>query len=400
MQNHRRRLAVFTTHPIQYQCPLWRTLHDRYGLEVRVFFLSDFSAHAYRDREFGHSIEWSTPLLEGYEYEVFRHDQPRSACIAGPPSLLGRLRSFGPEVCLINGYVPLYYWHAALAARLLGVPVMLRTEATDQDKHRSILRTGLRTSALRLFYATISRFLAIGVNARHHYERLGVSPTRIGFSPYCIDTEFFENQRRIACRGPLRRRLGIPDDAFTLVFSGKLIAKKDPRLVLDAIAGLTHVAGKAVHAVFMGDGDLRSRLEEHSRQVCHGRAHFLGFTPQHEMGEVYANADALVLPSQESETWGLVVNEALQFGLPAIVSDRVGCAPDLIRDGITGYVFPSGQADDLRNRIAKLASSVVSDREVIAAECREMANSYSLEAAARGIRDAFLLEAGATLTKR
>lgn len=382
------RLAVFTTHPIQYQCPLWRRLNDHRGIAPRVFFLSDFSARPYHDKEFGRAVEWTVPLLEGYEFEVFQHERPSSSLAAGPRALARRLRAFAPHACLLNGYVPLFYWHALAACRLGGVPAILRTEATDADRQRKLLRGTARSLALRGFYSQISRFLAIGHNARSHYLRLGVPAERIGFSPYCIDSDLFERQRQAAVRGPLRRELGIPEDAVAILFSGKLISKKDPRLVLDALATVDSVAARPLHVVFMGDGELRADLEQRAAGIGRDRIHFLGFRNQDAMGEVYANCDLLVLPSRHAETWGLVVNEALQFGLPAVVSDRVGCGPDLIEEGLTGSIFPAGDAAALRQRIVAMIGTLLEDGKRVSAACRAKAADYSLDRAVDGVCDA------------
>lgn len=382
------RLAVFATHPIQYQCPLWRRLHEKRGISTRVFFLSDFSARAYLDEGFGRPVEWTVPLLDGYDYEVFQHDRPGSSLAGGPLRLSSRLHAFAPHACLLNGYVPLFYWHALVACRMLGVPAIIRTEATDAAKRRSRLRSAGRTLALRAFYAQISYFLAIGHNARKHYLRLGVAPDRIGASPYCIDTDLFERQRTTAVRGPLRHTLGIPEDAVAILFSGKLIPKKDPGIVLDALAAAPTVVGRPLHIVFMGDGELRADLERQAESIGKQRVHFLGFRNQEQMGEVYANCDVLVLPSLFSETWGLVVNEAMQFGMPAVVSDRVGCGPDLVEPGLTGRIFPAGDAAALRDSILETAHRLVARKQDIYEACRAKAKAYSLDRAADGVCDA------------
>jgi glycosyltransferase involved in cell wall biosynthesis len=215
-----------------------------------------------------------------------------------------------------------------------------------------------------------------------------VAAERIGMAPYCVDTPLFERQRLAAARGPLRHAIGIPDDALVVLFSGKLIPKKDPGLVLDALERVQNVDGRPVHVVFMGDGELRTQLERRAGRVGKDRIHFLGFRNQDQMGEVYVNSDMLVLPSRFSETWGLVVNEAMQFGLPAIVSDRVGCGPDLVEAGRTGWIFPAGDAIALGERIVATGRQLSEDRHAVYAACRAKADAYSLERAIEGIRDA------------
>jgi glycosyltransferase involved in cell wall biosynthesis len=105
------------------------------------------------------------------------------------------------------------------------------------------------------------------------------------------------------------------------------------------------------------------------------------------MPEAYAAADAIVLPSDAGETWGLVANEAMASGLPAIVSDAAGCGPDLIRSGVTGAVFPCGSIEELAELVRRWSSDVVALRSM-GANAGEHVQRYSVEKAAAGIIDA------------
>ena len=382
------RLAVVSSHPIQYQCPIWQKLAGRPDTTLRVFFGSDFSVRGYHDKGFGQTVRWADSLLAGYDHQSLSSSPINSFFFAGSLQLLQRLRDFQPTACLINGYSPLLYWHTVVVCRWLGIPLIMRAETTDVDRHRGPLHRVLRDTVLKIFYAQLSGFLAIGHNSRQHYQRLGVRPQRCGLAPYCVDSDLFEQQYKQRVPGKLRQSLSIPSAALVVLFSGKLIEKKDPFTLLDAIVQLPTVAGRPVHSIFLGDGNLRQSLEQKARESACDRVHFIGWQPQEKLGEVYADADMLVLPSVFSETWGLVVNEAMQFGVPCIVSDRVGCGPDLIRDSETGFIFPHGDAAALRLQIAKLASLLVSKREQIHAACRDRVALYSVAAAAAGIAEA------------
>jgi glycosyltransferase involved in cell wall biosynthesis len=114
---------------------------------------------------------------------------------------------------------------------------------------------------------------------------------------------------------------------------------------------------------------------------------FLGFRNQTELSRYYHAADLVVLPSVQSETWGLVVNEALRHGVPCVVSEAVGCAPDLIEPGVTGGVSETGSAPSLTSALHR-ALAMVSRRDVRDA-CRARVADYSVERAARGIAEAY-----------
>ena len=131
----------------------------------------------------------------------------------------------------------------------------------------------------------------------------------------------------------------------------------------------------------MGAGHLQGELQEQAA-VRNIPAKFLGFKNQSQMPECYSASDILVLPSAV-DTWGLVVNEAFACGLPAIVSDKVGCAPDMIREDLTGRVFPMGDSQCLAGAIEEF-SCKIHDRSVSQA-LAEMTETYSPQRSAEAL---------------
>ena len=387
------RVAVLATHPIQYQAPLWRALALRPDLKLHVFFGSDISVRGYRDEGFGVKVQWDVPLLAGYEHTFLSQDLALHRISFWEPwakNLRKHLHVFSPDVVLLTAYNSVFWIGALLQARLLGLPVVLRHEASDAASSRSSCKAFVRDLALRGFYSQIARFAAIGTEARQHLGRLGIPADRIGWAPYCVDSVQVEAQvsQWLPRRDELRAKLGIGAGDVALIFSGKLISKKQPLLILDAIEGLSPSRRQRIHLIVMGDGELRADVERKGRQVLGARFHQAGFVNQSEMGQWYAAADCLVLPSKKGagETWGLVVNEALQFGLPAVVSDGVGCHPDLVGPA-TGRVFRSGSADDLARALSETMSSLLGNRAATAAACRERVGLFSLGMAERGLTE-------------
>lgn len=381
------RLLILATHPIQYQCPLWRRVAQDQRLKVKVLFLSDFSVRGYRDAEFGVDVQWTGPILEGFDYAFVGHGEHHRAWSLGPRQLRQSMASFAPSAVLVNGYVPLFYWRGAAIARAIGARVLCRGEATDVALSRGVLKARCRDSVLKVFYRGIDMCLAIGRNARRHYERLGVPPLRIGWSPYCVDSDHFEVlvNRCGSERHAVRAELGIPPETTVILFSGKLIPKKDPKSLILALSKVGLKSNEFFVVVFMGDGELRNELEQLAASL-NVSARFVGFQAQEQVGRYFAAADMLVLPSVFGETWGLVVNEALQFGLPVIVSDRVGCGPDLVVEGETGAVFPARDADALADQIVNVSAMIRCDgADRVRVRCRAKVSAYSLDAAAQGI---------------
>jgi len=391
-----RKLAVLATHPVQYQCPLWATLADKPAVLLKVFFGSDFSIRGYSDGGFGRRIQWGQQLLAGFDYAFTGNAAWHPVFLRASKRLYAELEAYQPTDLLLNAYVPLFYWQGLRWARKNGVRVLFRGDTTDSDRDRGPGTRLARNLILDLFYSRVDVFCAVGLHSRAHYLDRGIEPRRIRESPFCVDSVAFEKQfeRSRWRRGELRGSLGLKKSDFVLVFSGKLISKKDPLTLIHAVSGLPSVNSRPLKLVIMGDGPLRQQCKSLATADCGGRVLFLGFKGQDDLGDVYGAADALVLPSIQSETWGLVVNEALQFGLPCIVSDRVGCKDDLVLQGVTGETFPHGDIKGLRAAIVRLGLWLDGRRAQVADQCRRAVSGYSLDSAASGIVDALMDDHG------
>ena len=384
-------LAVVQTHPIQYHAPVFRILHQRFGVPLQVIYASDFSVTGYRDADFGVTLSWDTDLLAGYPSLFLSRvadGGPRTfeeVSSRGVAAVLARLH---PLAVLVCGYRPHLHRAAFFQAWRSGCAVLFRAETTDTEPH-SRLKAAVRRAGLRLLYARCARLLYIGERSRRHFESLRCDASRLVFSPYCTDTGSFQTDEaaRMRLRAPLRRVLGVGPDDLLVLFSGKLTSKKRPDLLVQALCRLQTSSSKRIAGLFLGDGGLRSGLESAVGSAPPLRVHFVGFKNQTELSPYYHAADLLVLPSQHSETWGIVVNEALCHGLPCVVSDAVGCAVDLIKPGQTGEVFDVGSVEGLEAAI--LRASMLVGRANIRAACRQLAAEYSVERAAAGIAQAY-----------
>ena len=172
--------------------------------------------------------------------------------------------------------------------------------------------------------------------------------------PHAVDNKFFAESAAEFRRDRKlwRREWGLPPDGVVFLFVGKLVARKRPMDFLHALRQ-SSAGSPGVYGLVAGDGPLRSEMESYAKSY-HVPAWFTGFLNQSAIPKAYAVADALVLPSDGSETWGLVVNEAMACGLPAIVSDEVGCGPDLVIPGLTGDVFRGGDWKSLSTILSRL----------------------------------------------
>lgn len=383
---------VLETHPVQYRAPIYRTLQQRFGIPVTVVYGSDFSVVGYRDSEFQTEFSWDTDLLSGYE-SVFlsrvTEAGARSVEEVSAHGLKEALHKLAPEVALMVGYgLPFYraaFWH------LLGqgVPILFRGETTDHARKRGRVLRWFRGQVLRGMYKRCARLLYIGQRSYQHFRRLGVPEEKLLFSPYGVDTAPFQwdEASRAQLRPVARQRLGLTQGQRVLLFSGKLSQRKGPKLILEAIRRLPREVRREIAVLWMGDGEERQALEEQTRQLPEVKSVFLGFQNQSRLSSYYHAADLLVLPSLHSETWGLVVNEALHHGLPCVVSETVGCAPDLIQPGATGEICQTGSADGLEEALQRAFALV--NREDVRKQCREKVGGFTLEKAAEGIARAY-----------
>jgi glycosyltransferase involved in cell wall biosynthesis len=385
-------LLVLETHPVQYHAPVYRRLQQTFGVPVTAVYGSDFSVVGYDDVEFGARFAWDTDLLGGYS-SIFlsKVDEggPQSVNAISGAGIPSALKELDPRAILIAGYGNAFNRSAIRAARKTSLPLLFRGETTDHALTRSRLKAGLRDAALRTLYQGCAKLLYIGARSRRHFERLGSPPHKLVFSPYCVDETPFtaSDKDREDVRTVTRSALGAEATDAVLLFSGKLSRRKGLHVLIDAVKRLPEALRAKCMLVFLGSGVLEDELRESAATPPTVRAAFVGFKNQRALSPYYHAADLLVLSSISLETWGLVVNEALHHGLPSVVTDAVGCAPDLIEEGKTGEIADAGSVESLTAAIVR-GIDLTAKREVREA-CRAKVDSYSVHRAAEGIARAF-----------
>jgi len=380
------RLAILETHPIQYKAPWFRQIHEHPNLDLTVFFCMVPQPET-QGTGFGVEFQWDVPLLEGYNSKVLDNvaKPPGTAHFSGcdTPGLHSIVKDGGFDAFLVNGWVVKSCIQLVWFCRRHNIPCIVRGESNAMRP-----RAWWKSVLHRLLLKQYSAFLYIGSSNRDFYKCNGVSDNKLFFAPYCVENDRFANSAVEARenRAKLRSEWGIPPDAVCFLFSGKLIAKKRPMDVLQAIDHLRGKCASGVHVLIVGDGELgsncKSFAERNSLPVT-----FAGFINQQQIPNAYAVSDCLVLPSDYGETWGLVVNEAMACGLPAIVSDQVGCHPDLIEQDRTGFVFPCGNIEALAcamDSICKNASRLYEMGEL----ARDKVADYSYSNCTKGILEA------------
>lgn len=383
------RLAILTTHPIQYQVPWFRHMARQDWVKPYVLFGDDHGLKVKRDREFGAEFAWDLPMLEGYEHEFLenrsRHPSVDHFDGVSTPSIFQKLTRERFDAVLALGWHTKSFWQGFRAARLAGLPLVLRGES-NLLQPRPLWKTLARQILLKRVFKQAMAFLAIGSLNRQFYLAHGVAVEKIYAAPYFVDNERFG--AGMAKRDGVRSRLGVGADEFIFIFSGKLVERKRPIDLLEAWGRLSSESREMSRVIFVGSGALRPELERRAAEISPDRVRFLGFCNQTELPELYAAADAIVLPSDYGETWGLSVNEAMAAGCRAVVSNRVGCAPDLVIGGETGEVFPCGDIPFLRGILQRY----VQDRAWLRDPARrkrvlDQVADFTMERATQTLRD-------------
>jgi len=352
MNTNRPRLAIIVSHPVQYYVPLYRLLAKRDDLEVKVFFTWHGGGKPVLDRGFKKQLAWDIPLTEGYESEVVPNTarQPGTHHFWGlrNPALTPRVLAWRPDAVHLTGYA---YESHLLAMRTLHkqhVPLLFRGDSHLLDGRQGWKWT-VKQALLSQAYKWPTAFLYVGQANREYYKAFGVPDSRLYYCPHAVDVLRFAEP---AAEWDLEARrwrteLGLTEQQRVLLFAGKFEDKKEPVALMHAFLD---VADGDQVLVMVGDGELSTQVHELAHNFP-DRFRVLPFQNQSRMPAVYRLGDLLVLPSTHGETWGLAINEALACGKPVLVSDRVGCAADLVRSGQTGEVFRAADWHDFKQKL-------------------------------------------------
>ncbi len=389
------RLAYVVSHPIQYQAGLLRLLAAQPDIDLLVLFCSDFSVRSYKDEGFGTAVTWDTPLLEGYRHVVLprvrdtNNPSPTSPIAFGFYRHLRRGIDGAPfDAVWIHGYSTVNALHAMLAAKALGIPVLLRAESWLEDRSRSKWKLQLKRGFFHMLRSLVHGALPIG-SRNAEYWRYYFGETFPSFLvPYTVDNRYFAERSvaAAASRDELLHDLEIEAGHPVILFASKLQERKHCDHLLEAFLQLQLPAGTPEpYLLIVGDGEMRHDLER--RAAASGSHHivFAGFRNQSELPRFFELSSVFVLPSRH-EAWGLITNEAMASGMPVIVTESAGCTPDLVRDGVNGFSYPVGDISALRSALETCLSP--GRAQDMAQHSREIIAGWSYAEDVAGLRAA------------
>lgn len=334
------KLAIVTTHPIQYNAPWFKLLAARPGIIVKVFYTWEQSNRNEKfDPGFGKVVSWDIPLLDGYDYTFVKNTSanPGSHHYKGivNPTLNNEIESWGAEAVLVFGW-PFKSHLACLRYFKSRIPVLFRGDSTLLGEQGGIKKI-MRRLFLRYVYSYIDYALYVGTHNKEYYLAHGLKEKQLVFVPHAVDNDrFVKNYIQYAAdAASWRKELGIRQRDFVVLFAGKINRNKNPYFLLSLAEKLKD---ERLKFVIVGNGEL---LEDVRNRATDKRVIFIDFQNQSKMPVVYNLADVYVIPSY-SETWGLAINEAIASGKPVIATSKAGGAVDLIKNNVNGIVVDPG----------------------------------------------------------
>jgi glycosyltransferase involved in cell wall biosynthesis len=332
------------------------------------------------------TLRWDVDLLSGYDHVFLRnlgHGDGYSRLI-NPGIVPALLRGRYDAVIFYLGWGTVTSLIGIVTCRLAGLPFLLWSDSCLPPPEDTIGRR-IRAAFLRRLFRWAHGFLVCGRLNEDHYRHYGADPLRFFPVPFAVDNQRFEAGSRFATgeREALRAGLRIEAGQVAVVFSAKLLPRKDPMTLLAAVGRMRNRARVVV--VFLGDGVLRPALESYARSEGI-EARFPGFLNQSDLPKYYAMGDVFVLPSV-FEPRGAVVHEAMACGLPVVVSDRCGASGDIVHPGENGFVFPAGDAGALAGHLDVLAEDLELRRRM-GARSREIVADWNFAHGVNGVKEA------------
>ncbi len=368
------------THPIQYFAPLYAFLHHK-GMDLEVWYGdAGNSSGRHFDHEFQQEVKWDIPLLEGYPYRIFENrgnpNGKRNYYSYDNPGMLEALEKEPPALVVVHGWNYKTYVALLRNARRYGHRLAFRGETNwDMEKQRPAYLKYFRHTALGFLLKDVDHFFYIGEKSRLFYKYLNVPDKKLHFTPYAVDNHRFRAQKQELDRAALREAYGLQPGDMVFLFTGKFIPKKKPVEILRAFS-LLHAEN--VKLLMVGEGVLRDQMESVIQASgLQNSVTLTGFVNQSRIPEFYAMADVFIMASDFGETWGLSVNEAMNFSLPLILSDRTGCHADLLKPGGNGLLVPSGDIDALRHAMSAFADMEKEEIRLQGSRSLEIVENYS-----------------------
>tara|TARA_E500000178_G_scaffold355061_1_gene426274 strand:+ start:6725 stop:7852 length:1128 start_codon:yes stop_codon:yes gene_type:complete len=334
------KIVFLNSHPVSYFSRLYSHLEK--NLNFEVWYCSKYGVKKHYDKQFN-SYRFVEDLLDGFNFKFLFNMNPFSRAreklfdTLNPSILYELLMLKKGDLIISHGWSRLTMLLVLIFGRLYGIKVGLRGETPiiHEEQHKGFKRI-LRNVFLKFLFTRVDYFFFIGTHNRNFYLHHGVQKDKLIFMPYAVE--------------PKNKVLKEKDKTNNIFFCGKLFEKKNP---LDLLIAFSKMQNKNINLLFAGEGSQKDELLNKAKSLnISSRVKFLGLLNRQELDYWYDKIDLIVLPSGYGETWGLVINEAIEFNNPVIVSDMVGSSIDLCEGN--GYIFECNNIEDLTKKLNKI----------------------------------------------
>lgn len=357
-----KKIAIITTHPVQYNAPFFKLLAASTHLSVKVFYTwGETVVHSKYDPGFDKKIIWDLPLLEGYDFEFLKNTAAEKGSHhykgISNPDIIAKIKEFKADAILVYGWK--FQSHLkAMRYFKNKVPVWFRGDSTLLDEKRNFENI-IRRMFLKWVYSHVDIAFYTGTNNKKYFLTHGLKERQLIKAVHAVDNErFFNSGGRYSPKAKeIKEELNITPGQLIFLYAGKLEPKKDVGTLCRAFVALDI---EHTHLIVVGNGPAENYLK--ATYGHHNSISFLDFQNQFTMPVIYQLCDVFILPSTgPGESWGLALNEAMAAGKAVLASDKCGGAADLICDGENGYIF---QAGDVAGLVSKMKRIVVSSDDL------------------------------------
>jgi glycosyltransferase involved in cell wall biosynthesis len=391
------RLLFITSHPVQYNAPLFSYLVKHSHYSIKVFYTLGANTNSIVDNGFGVKENWNIDLLCGYDYEFIENTSfhPSSITYLGikNPSLIKNIKEYRPDGIIVYGwkhqshFSVLNYFHGK-------VPVIFRGDSTTLDDCSGFsLSSYFRFIFLQWVYRKVDYVLSPGSASDQYFLKSGLKQNQIIRTEHAINNERFMSMSETEENEllELKSSLSIKENQVVFLFAGKFIDKKNPLLLIEAFEQLKKIKDNVL-LLLVGNGILEKQIKERINRLPFQIASaiiLLPFQDQHQIKLLYRISNVYVLPSKgPQETWGLSVNEALACATPVIVSDKCGSSKDLVKHEANGLVFKSDNCQDLIQKMEMMCNDDF--RKRLAAKATDSLEKYTYESYKNALDQLFL----------
>ncbi len=376
--------------PVYYHVPIYKELSKINELDVEILYFDNIGLRPMKEKEFGNvERKWDEfDLLNDYKYRFIKnfvkHNNDKGFFNLVNPEIIRILYKERPDIVFIQGYATLSDWLTFFTANFLKISIIFRGEATLRGNEGKTLKSKIKEKVLKWWLKNCDIVMYSCTGNKEYWKYYGVKEDKMLPIPCAVDNDFFQSERKkyLGKEKEIRKELGIDENDFVIIFTARFTSRKRP---LDLLNAIKRIDNKNITILFVGDGLERKKMEEFVKEN-NIKAKFIGFVNQSEISKYYSIVDLYTVISDYDPS-PKAMNEAMNFELPAIVTDIVGTAYDLVNDSENGYIIKVGDIDTLAQKIDYLNKN----REIaqqMGKKSLEIVNNWTFEKDAYYINEA------------